>query len=307
MHRFFGEQDAYSLFNSMSYYLLLFESLFLFKYKKDALGLFSKIAIRFIPSKVNLDKIALFLFASVEALLMARAISRSTFLNMTFGELVGTGGNYFATLILMPIILFALSLVLIANPIKQIDIYTLLLPLYLIPVKLACFFNGCCWGIPWEYGLYNYHYDHPGRQVPVQAIEAFFALAIFIFLLIYKKKAKTGTLYPMYIILYSFTRFFSEFLKADYPNVLGPLKVYHILCIIGFIVGLILFFLMRKFGEKISDFFEKPQEKINNRINKSKELKEQKIAEEKAKAEADMLERLEKSKRAREKAKGRKK
>ena len=125
MHRFFGEQDAYSLFNSMSYYLLLFESLFLFKYKKDALGLFSKIAIRFIPSKVNLDKIALFLFASVEALLMARAISRSTFLNMTFGELVGTGGNYFATLILMPIILFALSLVLIANPIKQIDIYTL--------------------------------------------------------------------------------------------------------------------------------------------------------------------------------------
>ena len=304
MYRFeVGDLSAYSFTNEMSYYFILFVSLFFFKYKKDIVGFFSKMAIRFFSAKSKmLEKISLIVFASVESLLTAHIITRSTFFNMTFGELVGTGANYFATLILAPTFIFAFSLIILANPIKQVDMYTLLLPLYLIPVKLACFFNGCCWGIEWEYGLYNHHPSHPGRQVPAQAIEILFAIIIFIILFFYKNKAKTGTIFPMYMILYGGTRFFIEFLKAGYPNVLGPFKVYHILCFICFVVGIILFFVARKFGDKFSDFFEKLYSKLDTAIAMKKALKEQLIAEENIKREADMQERLEKAKLARAKA-----
>lgn len=303
MYRFFGDTAAYGLFNTIGYYVLLVSSLFFFKQKRNAMGGISKIAISFFNRlHQNLGKIAGFLLASIEAIIIARMINYSTYLNMAFGSLVGTGGNYFATIILAPILIFVISLIIFANPIKQIDIYTLLLPIYLIPVKLACFFNGCCWGIPWEHGMYNYHYDHPGKQVPVQLIEAIFALVIFIFLFFYRKKAKPGTVFPMYMILYGGTRFFSEFLTAAYPDIVGPFNMYQILCTISVVVGLVLFFVMKKYGERISDFFEKPQKKFERAIGEAKQNKALKLAEEKAKEEAEMLERLEKAKEARAKA-----
>ena len=77
------------------------------------------------------------------------------------------------------------------------------------------------------------------------------------------------------------------------------LMLYHILCAIGFVVGLVAFFVMRKYGEKISDVFD---EKVDGVINGIAIKKEQRIAEEKARAEAEMQERLEKAKAAREKA-----
>ena len=179
---------------------------------------------------------------------------------------------------------------------------TLLIPIQLVFLKLACFLNGCCWGIPWEHGLYNHHPHHPGKQVPVQAIEVLFALVIFIFLLWYRRKAKAGTIFPMFMILYSFTRFFSEFVTAAYPDIIGPFNMYQILCAIGFVIGLLLFFIVTKFGDKISDFFERLPNKLQAGMARKNEKREQEIAEENAKLEAEMLERLEKAKAARAKA-----
>lgn len=310
MYRFFGEQGAYNLFNQLSFVAILLSCLFFAIWKRKHLGLFSKFIVTFF-SRFNsklLTRVVEFIVATAEMILFAFVLDRTSgAFNGLFGSLVGTGANYFAVVFLIPIIWGLLSLILLANPVQQIDTATFIIPIQLIFFKTACFFNGCCWGIPWEHGLYNYHYDHPGRQVPVQAIEAFFALAIFIFLLIYRKKAKTGTIYPIFMVLYGGTRFFSEFFTAAYPNIIGPFNMYQILCTISVVIGVVLFFIIRKYGDKISYFFEKPQEKINNRINESKEIKERKIAEEKAKAEADMLERLEKAKLARAKAKARKK
>lgn len=309
MYRFFGEQDAYSLFNLLSYYAILISCLFLAILKRNHLGMFSKHIISFIGRfNSKLSMVMEFVFAIIEMILFAFTLDKiSGTMNRTFGALVGTGANYFAVVFTIPIFWSLLSLVIMANPLKQLDVATLLIPIQLVFLKLACFFNGCCWGISWEYGLYNHNPHHPGKQVPVQAIEVIFALIIFIFLLWYRKKAKAGTIYPIFMVLYGGTRFFSEFFTAAYPNIIGPFNMYQILCTISVVIGVVLFFIIRKYGDKISYFFEKPQEKINNRINKSKELKEQKIAEEKAKAEADMLERLEKAKLARAKAKARKK
>jgi phosphatidylglycerol:prolipoprotein diacylglycerol transferase len=303
MHRFFGDESAYGLFNSIANIVLYISSLCLFKIKMDKTGSFSKLAVSFYNCRSEkLGKVVLFVLASLESIIMALMINRSTFLNRSFGDLVGTGANYFATLYVAPILLTIISLILLANPIKQLDIYTLLFPIYIAFVRVACFMNGCCWGIAWEHGPYNYHPNHPGNQVPVQAIESGFAMLIFFFLLFYRKKAKPGTMYPMYIILYSGARFFNEFFTANYPAVIGPFKVYHILCVITIVGGLILFILMSKYGQKLSDFFDNKQRKLDAISDKYKQEKQAKFEEEKAKEEAARLERLEKAKAARERA-----
>ncbi len=306
MYRYIGDYVAYSLINTIAANILLTSSVFLFPLKQKVLGFYTK-SITNLVSRANKTAglIVKFVLASIESLLMAFLLYRSTFANASFGDMVGTGSNYFAVLIIVPFAWFALSLVLMIHPLKQIDIISLLLPVYLFFVKLACFCNGCCWGISWEYGLYNYNTNtnNPGKQVPVQALEMFFALAIFIFLLFYRKKAKTGTIYPMYVILYCVTRFPVEFLSAAHPAVWGPFNMYHILCAIGFVVGLISFFIVRKYSDKLSDFCEIPQKAPEAIITKIKEKKAQKIADE----EAERLARLEKAKLARAKAKARKK
>ncbi len=308
MHRFFGENDAYSLFNLISYYAILISSLFLFKTKRESMSLLLKHIVSFV-SRLNQKaaKIVEVLFVFAESYIFAFFLDVAIKANRPFGDLVGTGANYFGSLIVAPILLSIISIVLVSNPLKQIDTMIVLAPIQLFFIKLACFFNGCCWGIPWEHGPYNYHYDHPGNQVPVQLIEAFYAVLILLILLLYRKKAKPGTIYPMYLTLYSFTRFFSEFFAAAYPDVLGPFNMYQILCTIGFVVGIILLILMNIFGERLSDYFERPRKNFELKIAQKEEQKAIMITETNAKAEAEEIERKEKIRLAREKAKARKK
>lgn len=306
MHRFFGDQAAYVLFDTVASYATILCSLFFFKSKRNSMGFISKCAVYF-ASRLNqkVAKIVEVLFVLVESYLFALFLNYSVRVNRPLGDLLNTGANYFGLLMFAPILWSLLSVILVSNPLKQIDVVTILAPVQLIFLKLACFFNGCCWGIPWEHGLYNYHYDHPGKQVPVQAIEAFWGLAIFVFLLFYRKKAKKGTVYPMYMMLFSFTRFFSEFFRNE-ENVLGPLKTFHLLCIAGFVIGLVLFLIMRKYSEKLSDFFDSIPDMIKQKFESAKEQKALAYADAKAQEEVAEQERLEKVRLAREKAKARK-
>lgn len=305
MYRFFGETDAYSLFNTLARVLTIVASLFYFNIKKDSISSYSKILINFVGQKrivigkIKVEKIVEFILVSVELLIMGYLPSLAAKVNRPFGSLVGTGGNYFGLLTVVWLVVILISVLILSNPIKQLDLVAIFLPFRMIFTRLACFFNGCCWGIPWEYGPYNYHYDHPGNQVPVQAIEAGFVLIIFLFLLWYRKRARPGTMFPMYLFLYSGLRFFNEFFTAADPDIIGPFNMYHILCAIGVVVGLVTFFVMRKYGEKISSAFDR---KVNNKIDEITRKKKQKIVEENERAEAEMKERLEKAKAARAKA-----
>ena len=305
MYRFFGEISAYSLFNTLARVLTIVASLLYFNIKKDSISLYSKILINFVKQKgiaigkIKVEKIVEFILVSVELLLMGYLPSLAAKVNRPFGALVGTGANYFGLLSVVWFAVILISVLIMSNPIKQLDLVAIFLPFRMIFTRLACFFNGCCWGIPWKYGLYNHNPYHPGNQVPVQAFEVAVVLSIFIFFLLYRKKAKTGTLLPMYIFLYSGARFFIEFFTAAEPDIIGPFNMYHILCAIGFVVGLVAFFVMRKYGEKISDAFD---EKTNGIINARARAKAERIAEENARIEAEMKERLEKAKAARAKA-----
>lgn len=173
-------------------------------------------------------------------------------LNDKFGEIVGTGDNYFGTLFFIPFILLIFYYIIGVDPLKQTDLITPAYPLALVVVKLACFCHGCCNGIECSFGLYNH--DTGLFEFPVQLVESGLALLIFISLLLWRKKAKDGTLFPTYLIMYSATRFFSEFLRSE-PDVIWNLKTYHILCIIGVIVGIIELIIVLKFGNKISLFY----------------------------------------------------
>lgn len=187
-----------------------------------------------------------------EIFLISYAQYQLSSLNSTFGELVGTGANYFGKLLFAPIFVAFFCLLLGIDVFKQMDIITPAFPLALTFSKLGCFFSGCCSGIECSFGLYNYSTKQV--EFPVQLVEMALAVGIFIFLMLWQKKAKEGTMYPTYLIVYSATRFFSEFLRSE-ENVLFVLKAYHILCLFGVATGVFLLFFIRKSKEKIRQFY----------------------------------------------------
>ena len=132
--------------------------------------------------------------------------------------------------------------------------------------RLGCFTAGCCYGkgcsVPWGVTFHN-EYAHsitgiPLGQVvhPVQLYES--ALNFINFLILFfvlRRKKFDGQVFFLYIINYSLIRYFTEFYRGDHA-----LKTYifkgssqylsmsypQLFCIIGLVVGLLLFFLIKK-------------------------------------------------------------
>lgn len=174
------------------------------------------------------------------------------FLNPLFSSLFNTGANYFGSLFLLQPILFSVYWLIGLEPLRQTDLTTPAFPLSLVVVKLACFCEGCCRGIEsTQFGMYNRATYR--MEIPVQLIEAGCALLLFAVLMLLRKKAKPGTLFPLYTLLYSATRFCSEFLRCE-ENILGPLKKYHIFCLVGIAVGILEYIIAYKFGDRIDVF-----------------------------------------------------
>ena len=168
-------------------------------------------------------------------------------LHAAFGSLVGTGSNYFATLYSAPLFMLLGCLLLRLEPLSQIDLISPAFPLALVFVKISCFATGCCEGIYWKYGLPNAFTGV--LEFPVQLLESGLALVIFLFLHTNRQRLKSGTVFPVYAMVYSATRFFSEFFRAD-PNVFGFLKTYHILCLIGIALGAAEYYLVSHIRNK---------------------------------------------------------
>lgn len=301
MHQYIGGQWAYSFFNLIGFIIYMISSLFLFKSKSNTIGLWSKHAIwygsRLHPIFGKCIKVVLIL---IETLIVASMHQLASSANRPFGALVGTGANYFAVLFILPVAWTITSCILAINPLKQIDISTISVPIHLIFIKIACYCQGCCWGIPWEHGPYNHNVYHPGNQVPVQAIEAVLAIVILIFLLIFRRKAKSGQIYPAFLIAYSVTRFPVEFLSAAHEKISRPFNTYHFLCIAGIAVGVIMLIINKYYGERMMEFFERPHKKLEEKENELKCLEEEAM-------ETNEIERKEKIRLAREKAKARRK
>lgn len=164
--------------------------------------------------------------------------------------------DYFANIFVGPFAVLFSSLLLINSPLKTLDVAAPCMATALIFFKIACFCAGCCYGVEWSGGLYNE--DTERVELPIQLIEVACAVIMFVILMVLakKKKRRHGTLYPLFILMYCGSRFVSEFWRDDYPDVWGPLKAYHIQCIIGFVEGAVMMAVVLIWGEKITAFFE---------------------------------------------------
>lgn len=100
------------------------------------------------------------------------------------------------------------------------DLAAAAIPLFHFFGRLGCFTSGCCYGIPWEYGITYYFAlaeDANGiPRFPVQLAEALLNLLLFLFLhWLFKRKRFSGKLLPVYLTVYPAYRFCLEFLRGD--------------------------------------------------------------------------------------------
>ncbi len=255
MYRFLGPEGLilYDVLNFFSAVVLLIFNLTQIRKKRLLLSSVSQLcAVRFKDNRF-LSRIGVITVIEIVVISLFQ-YGLAPNINIAFGDIVGTSGNYFGLLFFMPFLLYIVFYLIGVDPLKQSDLITPAYPLALVFVKLACFCAGCCSGIECSSGFYNP--DSGLVEFPLQLVEAGLALLIFILLLILRNKVREGTLLPVYIILYSVTRFFSEFL-SNKPDIIWRLKTYHILCIVGLAVGIIELICVLKFGDKIKDVYSK--------------------------------------------------
>ena len=150
-----------------------------------------------------------------------------------------SGYNIVRTFVWFPLTAWLLSLVVKANPKKMCDI---LGPSCVVIQAIAhwgCAFMGCCYGIPYEHGIYNLFWED--YRFPVQIVEALVSLLLVIILLIRaarKKYQADGTQFPWMLILFGTTRFFLEFLR-DNKKLFWGISSLAIHCVIMVVVGIV--------------------------------------------------------------------
>ena len=246
-----------------------------FKKKKGLLSNFSECYLRHYSVKKHKVFSKIGFWCTIEILVISVVqYALTAQFNAMFGNWTGgTGPNYFGTLFLDPIFLLVLFYFVSINPLKQMDLITPSYPLALIFTKLGCFCFGCCGGFECSWGLY-----FPSKDMtyfPTQLLEIAQAMILFIILHKYKNKAKPGTVFPIYIISYSATRFFIEFTSSRVPE-FWRINMLHINCLMGVAVGILYLVVINKWSDKIVLWFDRGFIYENGRCKRAK-LKRKKI------------------------------
>lgn len=145
---------------------------------------------------------------------------------------------------------------------KVSDIFGIGIPFAHFFGRIGCFSAGCCWGkpcsLPWGVVFKNeFSGEYMGVPLnvkihPTQLYEAFFLFFLFLFLFfyLYKKRKFYGQIFLSYIILYSFFRFFIEFLRDDPRGYFLIFSTSQWISIFAFFTSI--FFYARKNKENIS-------------------------------------------------------
>lgn len=167
-----------------------------------------------------------------------------------------TSEGYFPIIYFTPVALFLIGVILRVSPFRLLDFAAAADCLLLIIVKISCFCDGCCYGIEMASSPF-YNQKNERYELPIQLIEIACAVIMFVILRIVRKKIKRpGVLFPLFILMYCGSRFVSEFWRDDYPGVLGNLNGNHIMCIIGFAVGIVEMLVVIIWGIRITAFFD---------------------------------------------------
>jgi phosphatidylglycerol:prolipoprotein diacylglycerol transferase len=105
--------------------------------------------------------------------------------------------------------------------------------------RFGCFFNGCCAGIPWIWGV---DFGDGITRLPTQLFEAAFQFIAFAILHHEQKKDHApGLLFKLYVIAYFIFRFLIEFIRVN-PVYWQGMTLYQLLSLTGIAwMGLLLF------------------------------------------------------------------
>ena len=122
--------------------------------------------------------------------------------------------------------------------------------------RIGCFLAGCCYGNMCSTSLgveFNSKIAHLHTGVPlgvhIHPVQLYNSIAnftiFFILLFIYKKRIFTGQVFLSYMILYSVSRFTTEFFRGDVARITigGPLADAQYIAIFAFFTGIVLMIL----------------------------------------------------------------
>ena len=248
------EISSYNFFNILAVPVSILCNLLLLRYQWDVQSGWLRLLLR--KELLRRKK----LLAVAETALVTVAVFGLGVLGNRFWAyaLWGSGGNYFGLLYFSPLLVIPTLLLLRINPLKLLDRYAPSYAISLVFFKLACHFCGCCEGKEWKYGFYNVAVEQ--YTFPSQLLEMAVALVLFFVLLrMIRKPHIPGTIFPVYMLLYSGTRFFTEFTRAGDFIYFG-LCAYQIQCLLGIWIGGTWLLIAREYGRKWSDAFDRKQE-----------------------------------------------
>lgn len=256
------EISLYDLFNRLGWAFAILFNLCLYRRKSGLLSTHSRLRLQKNPHA----SAARYIIAETILLTLAQ-LCTGGLCNVSWAAyLNGGGGNYFGLAYFAPPFFLLICMLARVNPLKQLDLFTPSYAVSLICYKAACLLHGCCQGKPWIHGLY--FVNRKRFEFPSQFLEMVVAvLILFLLVRMIRRKPVPGSVFPTYLILYSGTRFFTEFTR-DGEVVLMGLQLYQIQCIAGVLLGIIELLLIRKYGQRWSDSFEQKQEQYIQSKNK---------------------------------------
>lgn len=164
----------------------------------------------------------------LEALILILSLFGVYLLGYIQSKFESFNASFMGALIFTPILIGIISYIFKKDYYKDMSYSCLNISVVGGIMKIGCFLSGCCGGIT----INNF-------QFPVQIVEAIISFLIFVLLIfIWQKNYKF--VYPLYLIIYSTTRFMIEFLRDTRP-VLGFLSQGQLTAIIVLIIGIIQF------------------------------------------------------------------
>jgi len=128
------------------------------------------------------------------------------------------------------------------------DLIAVYMPLGHAIGRIGCFLNGCCFGKPAAGPFLSVVF--PGDTVyryPTQLYASLLLLCIFVILKLAKERPHVaGSIFALYLILYSGQRFFADFLRGDNPTYIFGLTISQIISVFIFTIAIFLFFTIKK-------------------------------------------------------------
>lgn len=120
--------------------------------------------------------------------------------------------------------------------------------------RIGCFLAGCCYGtpsqLPWAVTFRDAASLAPLRTPihPAQLYESAGVFVIFLVLILLSKRPSLkGTLFWVYLMLYSVLRFFLEFVRGDtYPGKMSSLSLLQEVSIVLFVLAVLIFLKVKK-------------------------------------------------------------